>query len=306
MNARPQTSISTPAPAGSPPLLETRGLTQRFGGLTAVADLNLCVRTGELVGLIGPNGAGKTTVFNLVTGVYKPTAGEVFFSGAPIGGMDPSRIHGLGIARTFQNIRLFADLSVLDNVRIAHHARARYGLAAALLRTPRLGREEERVTGESLALLRSFGLEDSAGEKARHLPYGQQRRLEIARALAARPRLLLLDEPAAGMNPHEIGELMEFIARIRGEFGLTILLIEHQMKLVMGICERICVLDFGAAIAEGTPEMVRNNRRVLAAYLGEPEESMVRGATAGGGGSADGLGSPTGQRDSSGATGSGS
>ncbi len=264
-------------PAASDPLLETRGLTQRFGGLTAVADLNLRVQTGELVALIGPNGAGKTTVFNLVTGVYKPTAGDILFGGAPIAGMEPSRIHALGIARTFQNIRLFADLSVLDNVRIAHHARARYGLAAALLRTPRLGHEEERILEESLALLRTFGLEDFAGAKARHLPYGQQRRLEIARALAARPRLLLLDEPAAGMNPNEIGELMEFIARIRAEFGLTILLIEHQMKLVMGICERITVLDFGATIAEGTPEAVRTDRRVLAAYLGEPDEATVSG-----------------------------
>ena len=263
--------------AASSPLLETRGLTQRFGGLTAVADLNLRVQTGELVALIGPNGAGKTTVFNLVTGIYKPTAGDILFSGVPITGMEPSRIHGLGIARTFQNIRLFADLSVLDNVRIAHHARSRYGLAAALLRTPRLRREEERVIEESLTLLRTLGLEELVGEKARHLPYGQQRRLEIARALAARPRLLLLDEPAAGMNLKEIGDLMAFIARIRAEFGLTILLIEHQMKLVMGICERITVLDFGATIAEGTPEAVRADRRVLAAYLGEPEEGAVAG-----------------------------
>jgi branched-chain amino acid transport system ATP-binding protein len=256
-------------PAASHPLLETRGLTQRFGGLTAVADLNLRVQAGELVALIGPNGAGKTTVFNLVTGVYKPAAGEIRFDGVPIGGMEPSRIHGLGIARTFQNIRLFADLSVLDNVRIAHHARTRYGLAAALLQTPILRREESRIIEESLALLRTLGLEEFVGEKARHLPYGQQRRLEIARALASRPRLLLLDEPAAGMNPNEIGDLMEFIARIRTEFGLTILLIEHQMKLVMGICERITVLDFGATIAEGTPETVRTDRRVLAAYLGD-------------------------------------
>jgi branched-chain amino acid transport system ATP-binding protein len=250
-------------------LLETRELTQRFGGLTAVAGLNLRVPADGLVGLIGPNGAGKTTVFNLVTGVYKPTEGEILFGGDPIAGMEPSRIHARGIARTFQNIRLFSDLSVLDNVRIAHHARTRYGLVGALLRTPGLRREEERVIEESLALLRTLGLESSAGEKARHLPYGQQRRLEIARALASRPRLLLLDEPAAGMNPHEVGELMEFIARIRREFGLTILLIEHQMKLVMGICERITVLDFGATIAEGTPEEVRADPRVLAAYLGE-------------------------------------
>jgi branched-chain amino acid transport system ATP-binding protein len=271
--SKPGRGVST----GDSPLLETRGLTQRFGGLTAVADLNLRVRAGELLGLIGPNGAGKTTVFNLITGVYKPTEGEIFFGGVPIAGMEPSRIHALGIARTFQNIRLFADLSVLDNVRIAHHARTRYGLATALLRTPRLRREEERVIEESRTLLCTLGLGNSAGEKARHLPYGQQRRLEIARALASRPRLLLLDEPAAGMNPHEIGELMEFIARIRREFGLTILLIEHQMKLVMGICERITVLDFGATIAEGTPEAVRTDRRVLAAYLGEPEEASASG-----------------------------
>jgi branched-chain amino acid transport system ATP-binding protein len=261
----------------SAPLLETRGLTQRFGGLTAVADFNLRLRAGELVGLIGPNGAGKTTVFNLVTGVYKPTEGEILLDGASIAGVDPSRVHALGIARTFQNIRLFGDLTVLDNVRIAHHAGARYSLASALLHPPRFRREEERIIAESLELLRRFGLADSAGERARHLPYGQQRRLEIARALAARPRLLLLDEPAAGMNPHEIGELMEFIARIRAEFGLTILLIEHQMKLVMGVCERITVLDFGATIAEGTPEAVRADRRVLAAYLGEPEDATVAG-----------------------------
>jgi branched-chain amino acid transport system ATP-binding protein len=260
----------TRTPPGAAPLLETRRLTQRFGGLVAVADLNLYVRAHELLGLIGPNGAGKTTVFNLITGVYKPTEGKILFRGGPIAGMEPSRIHALGIARTFQNIRLFAGLSVLDNVRIAHHARTRYGLVPALLRTPRLRREEERVIAESLALLRTLGLEESAGEQARNLPYGQQRRLEIARALASRPRLLLLDEPAAGMNPHEIGELMEFIARIREEFDVTILLIEHQMKLVMGICERITVLDFGATIADGTPEAVRADRRVLAAYLGEP------------------------------------
>ncbi len=285
------------APAASHPLLETRGLTQRFGGLTAVADLNLRVQAGELVALIGPNGAGKTTVFNLITGVYKATAGEIRFDSVSIGGMEPSRIHGLGIARTFQNIRLFADLSVLDNVRIAHHARTGYGLADALLLTPRLRREERRVMEETLALLRTLGLDELAGEKARHLPYGQQRRLEIARALASRPRLLLLDEPAAGMNPHEIGDLMEFIARIRTEFGLTILLIEHQMKLVMGICERITVLDFGATIAEGTPEAVRADRRVLAAYLGEPDEGAVSGAAAGGGdGSTDDPGDPHGRR----------
>ena len=261
----------------SPPLLEIQGLTHRFGGLVAVDDFSLSLAAGELVGVIGPNGAGKTTVFNLITGVYRATAGSIRFEGRELVGRAPHAIARLGIARTFQNIRLFRELTVLDNVRASLDGAAGYGIAAALGRSRGFRREEERVIAEACELLGLLRLDGHAGAIAKNLPYGLQRRLEIARALALRPRLLLLDEPAAGMNPSEIGGLMEFIAWVRARFDLTILLIEHQMRLVMGICERLAVLDFGASIAAGTPEQVRADPKVLEAYLGVDEHASPEG-----------------------------
>lgn len=253
-------------------LLQISKMTKYFGGLLAVSDFNLELNSGELVGIIGPNGAGKTTVFNLITGVYRPSSGNVVYKGTELVGKFPDQITSLGIARTFQNIRLFNDLSVIDNVRIAAYHRMRYSPVEAMFRVGRFNKQELDSIDTAMELLSVFKLESYAGELARNLPYGLQRRLEIARAMATRPELLLLDEPAAGINPNEIDQLMEFIQWIRQQFSLTILLIEHQMRLVMGICERLKVLDFGATIAEGTPIEIQNNPKVLEAYLGEGAE----------------------------------
>ena len=249
-------------------LLKAEHVSKMFGGLKAVSNFDVYLKQGELIGLIGPNGAGKTTAFNLLTGVYQPTDGEISFDGKSLLGMKPYQITQRGIARTFQNIRLFSELSVLDNVKIAYHSHVKYGLLEAVLRMGRYFKEEEEVTAKSLALLKIFKLEDKAQETAKNLPYGAKRRLEIARALAAQPKLLLLDEPAAGMNPQETQELMEMIRWIRDQFGLTILLIEHDMSLVMGICERIYVLEYGQIIAHGVPEEIKHNPEVIRAYLG--------------------------------------
>ncbi len=250
-------------------LLRTKDVSEVFGGLKAVADFNIYINRGELIGLIGPNGAGKTTAFNLITGVYQPTTGEITFDGKSIVGLKPYQITQRGIARTFQNIRLFSELSVLDNVKIAYHCHVKYGLLESVLRVGRYFGEEKEIEEESMKLLKIFKLDDKAYETAKNLPYGAQRRLEIARALAAKPKLLLLDEPAAGMNPQETKELMDMIHWIRKQFGLTVLLIEHDMSLVMGICERIYVLEYGMIIADGTPDEIKNNPEVIRAYLGD-------------------------------------
>ena len=262
------------------PWFQANNVGHHFGGLSAISGFNLELCAGELVGLIGPNGAGKTTVFNLITGVYRAAEGSIRFQGHELVGLSPWNISGLGIARTFQNIRIFKQLSVLDNVRIAHYRRTHYSLAEALLHLGRYRREERRLTQAAMEILRLMHLESYAGESADSLPYGLQRRLEIGRALATGATLLLLDEPAAGMNPVEVGQLMEFIGWIRRQFNLTILLIEHQMRLVTGICERVLVLDFGVTIAEGRPDEIQNNAQVLEAYLGQAEstESVERRA----------------------------
>ena len=249
-------------------ILDIRKLTMLFGGLCAVSEFDMAVPEGGLYGLIGPNGAGKTTVFNIVTGIYAPTKGSIHFAGQGLVGRPPHVITRMGIARTFQNIRLFQNLTVLDNVRIAYHTHAGYSLLEAVLRAGRFGRRERAITKRAQDFLAVFGLQDRQLEIAKNLPYGEQRRLEIARALAAEPRLLLLDEPAAGMNPREIEELMELIRFVRDEFKLTILLIEHQMRVVMGICEWITVMDFGEVIDRGTARDVQNSEKVIEAYLG--------------------------------------
>ena len=254
------------------PLLKCENVSEVFGGLKAVSDFNLYINPGELVGLIGPNGAGKTTAFNLFTGVYQPTTGTITFAGESLLGLKPYQITQKGIARTFQNIRLFAELSVLDNVKIAFHSHVKYGLLESVLRLGRYFGEEERIEEESKKLLKIFHLEEHAEEQAKNLPYGAQRRLEIARALATKPKLLLLDEPAAGMNPQETIELSQFIRQIRDKYKLTVMLVEHHMDLVMNISDYIYVIDFGKLISEGVPSVVQNDQRVIDAYLGVSED----------------------------------
>ena len=250
-------------------LLEVKGLGIVFGGLHAVENFSLSLEKGSLYGLIGPNGAGKTTVFNLLTGVYKPTTGNFFLDGEKLNGKSPVEINKAGIARTFQNIRLFKNLSVLDNVKLGLHNQIKYSTIEGIFRLPRYFSAEKKMNKKAMELLKVFGLENEADTLADNLPYGKQRKLEIARALATNPKLLLLDEPAAGMNPSETQELMDTIRFVRDEFDMTILLIEHDMKLVSGICEEVTVLNFGEELAQGKTSDVLNNPEVIKAYLGD-------------------------------------
>lgn len=251
------------------PLLQIDDLTHSFGGLMAVVGFSTTLDERETVGLIGPNGAGKTTIFNLLCGLYRPQTGELQFQGRRLNDLRPHQITSLGIGRTFQNIRLWNELSVMDNLRIAHYSQMEYGFLDTFFLTPRLRRAELRVRAEALDLLELFGLLQYAQERPRNLPYGLQRRVEICRALVMKPKLLLLDEPAAGMNQGEIGQLVELIQWVREHFQVTIWIIEHQMRVIMNVCDWIQVLDFGKTIARGTPEEIRNNPRVIEAYLGE-------------------------------------
>jgi len=250
-------------------LLETKGISMQFGGLRAVDNFEISIEEHELVGLIGPNGAGKTTIFNMLTGVYLPTEGDITLDGVSMVGKKPYEIVKHGAARTFQNIRLFKDLSVIDNIKIAYHNEMKYTTFEGIFRSKRYWEEEKKAHQESLDFLKIFEMQDYASTLAKNLPYGKQRKLEIARALATNPKILLLDEPAAGMNPQETHELMDTIHFIRDKFDITILLIEHDMHLVMGICERIVVVDYGKIIAKGTPDEIKNNPDVIRVYLGE-------------------------------------
>ena len=254
-------------------LLKVNDISMVFGGLRAVSNFSMTINKGELIGLIGPNGAGKTTAFNMITGVYTPTEGEIMFNGTRTSGKKSYQVTQLGMARTFQNIRLFSELSVIDNVKIAYNMHVKYTLGEAIARVGRYFSEEDEITKKALELLKIFKLEDKAYETAKNLPYGEQRRLEIARALATEPKLLLLDEPAAGMNPQETLELTDFIKEIKEKYNLSIFMIEHHMDLVMEISDRIYVLEFGMTIAEGTPEEIQNNQRVIDAYLGVDEDA---------------------------------
>ena len=254
-------------------LLSVKNLTKNFGGLCAVSNVNMEINEQELIGLIGPNGAGKTTLFNLLTGVYEPSEGTIELQVkdkiVAIGGMKPYNVTKLGLARTFQNIRLFKNLTVLDNVKIAMNKNIKYGTIVGILRLPKYFKEEKAIHEKAIELLKIINLEDKKDELAKNLPYGDQRRLEIARALATEPKILFLDEPAAGMNPQETTDLTDLIRQIKTQFNLTVILIEHDMSLVMTICERIYVLDYGSCIANGIPEEIKNNPRVIKAYLGE-------------------------------------
>lgn len=253
-------------------LLRVENATMQFGGLTAVKDFNLEINKGQIVSLIGPNGAGKTTAFNMITNVYTPTSGKVIFEGKDITGMRQDLITQAGIARTFQNIRLFKDLTVLDNVLIGNHVHIKSNFIDAILKLPRYRKEEKEMREKSLYLLEELGLQDLINEKASSLPYGKQRRLEIARALATNPKVLLLDEPAAGMNPTETDELTAFVNEIKDKFDLSIFMIEHHMQMVMGLSNKIYVFEYGVTIAEGTPSEIQNNDKVIEAYLGVTED----------------------------------
>ena len=268
----PSHSIVPEHDIGKMPVLECQHLGIDFGGLTAVNEFNITVGPTEIAGLIGPNGAGKTTVFNLLTKVYQPTRGTILLNGKDTHSMDTAHVNRAGIARTFQNIRLFSNLSVEDNVKIGLHNQVRYNMVNGILRMPSFWKQEKAAHENAMELLSIFGMQDLANHQAGSLPYGAQRRLEIVRALASEPKLLLLDEPAAGMNPSETAELMENIVKIRDTFQIAIMLIEHDMNLVMGVCEGICVLNFGQIIAKGTAEEIQNNPRVIEAYLGSKKK----------------------------------